>query len=123
MEARDQVRALRSEYDDPQLQREADAAIAAIDAWEREITELRHETFEDEDAWVMKIDGQLRHLLDVVSGGGAPVTGGARQRFADLEAEWSRLEARLADLSAGSLAAVERWARENTVPYIRSPLR
>jgi len=123
MEAREQVRELQSEYSDPALQDQANRAVAAIDAWEREITELRHETFEDEDAWVMKLDGQLRHLLDVVSSGGAPVTGGARERYADLEQEWARLRTQLAEVSAGPLAAVEQRAREKAVPYIRSPLR
>jgi photosystem II stability/assembly factor-like uncharacterized protein len=123
MEARKQVRALQAEYGDPTLQEYANTAIAAIDDWEREITELRHETFEDEDAWVMKLDGQLRHLLDVVSNGGAPVTGGARERYADLEAEWAQLRAQLVEISAGPLAAVERWAQENAVPHVRAPLQ
>lgn len=48
--AREQVQKLQSEYVDAQLQVLAGAAVSAIDDWESGITELRHETFEEEDA-------------------------------------------------------------------------
>ena len=121
-EARSQVKALQEEYGDAELRALAEAATAAIDGWELQITELRHETFEDEDAWVMKLDGQLRHLLDVVGSGGAPVTGGARERFADLQALWSEYKARLTGISEEELDAVNRWAQEKALPYVRAPL-
>jgi photosystem II stability/assembly factor-like uncharacterized protein len=121
-QARDQVRALKAEYDDPQLQALAEAAGLAIDNWEAAITELRHETFEDEDAWVMKLDGQLRHLLDIVGSGGAPVTGGAMERHADLNSQWAQHKAVLTQITARELAAVNQWAVQQSVPHIRSPL-
>jgi hypothetical protein len=33
----------------------------------QQITQLRHETYEDEDAWPTMLDGQLRYLMDVPS--------------------------------------------------------
>ncbi|MHA7816958.1 MAG: VPS10 domain-containing protein [Pseudohaliea sp.] len=121
-EARAQVQGLLAAHDDPALAEWGEAAIAAIDAWEPEITELRHETFEDEDAWVMQLDGQLRHLLDVVEDGGAPVTDGARERLADLEARWNALRAELARIEAEYLAPINGWAGDHKVPHVLPPL-
>ncbi|GAB5413669.1 MAG: hypothetical protein Cons2KO_12720 [Congregibacter sp.] len=118
--ARDEIQALQSTYDDETLRSLAAPAIAAIDAWEAEVTELRHQTLEDEDAWVMKIDGQLRHLLDAVEDGGAPVTSGARERFDDLAAEWSELKAALDEINTTHIDALNTWAAENAM-HVRRP--
>ncbi|MEM9314254.1 MAG: glycosyl hydrolase [Pseudomonadota bacterium] len=122
-EARTRVLELSAQNEASEFQAVATAAIEAIDAWEDQLTELRHETFEDEDAWVMKLDGQLRHLLDVVEDGGAPVTGGARERFDDLAEQWARERARLAEITERELAAVNGWARDQALPQVRNPLR
>ena len=104
------------------MQQMADDAIAAIDAWESHITELRHETFEDEDAWVMKLDGQLRHLLDVVDSSGAPVTAGARERSEDLAALWEEQRKALQQITARYLEPLNAWADSNSIPHILTPL-
>ncbi len=119
--ARAQIQALAVEYDDSDLHQLAAAGIKAIDDWETDITELRHETFEDEDAWVVKLDGQLRHLLNVVEDSGAPVTGGARERYQDLEAAWAQSRKALDSINAGPLAAINRWAEERRVPHVKAP--
>ena len=53
----------------------------------------------------MQLDGQLRHLLDVVEAGGAPVTSGARDRLGDTERQYVRLRQAL------------------SLPYVDLPLR
>lgn len=122
-DARSQLLEMQQSYPDADLQALANAGTTAINAWEQEITELRHETFEDEDAWVMKLDGQLQHLLAVVRSGGAPVTGGARERLGDLEAQWAELKATLDTINRQRLEPVNRWAAQHSVPYVRPPLR
>ncbi len=119
--ARQQVKTLAADHADEELQGLAAAATEAINAWESSITELRHETFEDEDAWVMKLDGQLRHLLDVVEMGGAPVTGGARERYQDLEAAWAQSRSALDAISTEQLEAVNRWTEKRAVPLVSTP--
>lgn len=121
-EAREQARALGDGSEDASVQRMADDAIAAIDTWESHITELRHQTFEDEDAWVMKLDGQLRHLLDVVDSSGAPVTAGARQRSDDLAALWEEQRKALQQITARYLEPLNAWAERNAIPHISTPL-
>ncbi len=119
--ARHQVEALAADHADGELRELASEATEAIDAWEKTITELRHETFEDEDAWVMKLDGQLRHLLDVVQDGGAPITDGVRQRYADLEAAWAQSRSALDAISADQLEAINRWTENRAVQHVISP--
>ncbi|MEE4278141.1 MAG: hypothetical protein V2I82_06715 [Halieaceae bacterium] len=122
-DARAQARLLAERSTDAPMMRLLEEAISAIDGWEAGITELRHETFEDEDAWVMKLDGQLRHLLDVVENGGAPVTDGALERFADLREEWSQHRAAMQAISDQQLAPINRMARSRTMPHIPAPLQ
>ena len=69
----------------------------------------------------MKLDGQLRHLLDVVEGGGAPVTGGARERFADLQQEWAANRKVLDGISADQIGAINRWAEQRAIPQVAAP--
>lgn len=121
--ARAQLQTLSATYEDPTLQALAAPALAAIDAWESEITERRHETFEDEDAWVMKLDGQLRHLLNVVDRSGAPLTAGARERYGDLESTWLRNKAVLERIHSMPIEAVNRWAREHAIPHVGAALK
>ena len=120
--ARDQIQDLGDASDDPAVRNMVSEAVASLDAWEAQITELRHETFEDEDAWVMKLDGQLRHLLDVVDDSGAPVTAGARERYDDLAALWSQYRASLQQLTEQYLQPLNAWAKSNGVPHILAPI-
>lgn len=119
--ARTQIEALQADYDDPELQALANATVDALNTWESDITELRHKTLEDEDAWVMKIDGQLRHLLDVVEDGGAPVTAGAKERFVDLSELWAKQKAVLDEITATQIKTINRWAAEQSVVYVKEP--
>ena len=116
--ARTQMNELLKTHTDSRLAQLATAAIADIDAWEATITQLKHETFEDEDAWPVMLDGQIRHLFDVVGQSGAPVTGGASERLADLESMWSERQAELRRIQDTYIAPVNDWARENGVPHI-----
>ena len=56
------------------------AAVSEIGVWEARITQLKHETYEDEDAWETMLAGQLRFLMDVIDRTAAPVTEGAKTR-------------------------------------------
>ncbi len=120
--AREQIKALMSDRaDDEDMQRMGGAAISVIDVWEARITQLKHQTYEDEDAWETMLDGQLRFLLDVIDGTGAPVTDGAMTRLSDLRAEWQiRLE-ELSDISDQHLRPINNWVRQQGIDFVRVP--
>ena len=103
-DSRLQVRKLLDDYQDDELQRLGNGAIEAINDWELKITQVKHETYEDEDAWETMLDGQLRFLMDVVDASGAPVTDGAKTRFTDLDQQWQLRQEELRSISADYLA-------------------
>ncbi len=108
--ARTQIKELMAAHDDAKLHELGDAAISDIGAWEMQITQLLHETYEDEDAWATMLDGQLRYLMDVIDDSGAPVTDGAKTRLNDLSAEWQRRQLELNDISDNYITPINRWA-------------
>jgi len=120
--AREQITRLMADHPDAaDLQTLAGAALEAIDAWDHRIVQPLHETLEDEDAWETMLSGQVRYLLDVIESSGAPVTAGSRTRLADLQAEWTALEARLGEIVDGHLRPIEQWARVHQAPYVAMP--
>jgi photosystem II stability/assembly factor-like uncharacterized protein len=117
-----QVAALMADYpDDAGLQQAGQAAIDAITAWDRLLIQHLHETYEDEDAWETMLAGQVRYLLDVIDGTGAPITGGQLERLADLKAEWQQRRGELQTLANEQLAPLNEWARERGVQHVAMP--
>ena len=120
--ARDRIEELMARYPEEEaLAQAAEGAIARIDDWEAEINQMKHETYEDEDAWESKLAAQLRYLLDVIDSTGAPVTAGAMERLGDLRAEWVTRERELADIVATDIAAVNEWAQQSDVAHVPLP--
>ncbi len=116
--ARAQIDELMMNHDDPRLTDPGAAAIAAIDNWEQQITQLKHETYEDEDAWATMLDGQLRYLMDVIDESGAPVTDGARTRLTDLSESWRRRQLELRDITDNFIAPINRWAASEELGHV-----
>jgi hypothetical protein len=120
--SRQQIEALMSDHpDDPEMQRMGSGAVSAIGDWEARITQVKHQTYEDEDAWETMLDGQLRFLLDVIDHTGPPVTDGAMTRLADLTAEWHFLLEELGEISDQHIAPINSWAREAGIKHVRVP--
>jgi photosystem II stability/assembly factor-like uncharacterized protein len=114
-----QIDALMAAHpDEDYLQEAGPAALAAIESWDHQVIQPLHQTFEDEDAWETMLAGQLRHLLGVIDRTGAPVTGGAMDRLADLKAQCGVLSSEKARILEQLIGPINRWARENSVPHI-----
>ena len=120
-EAREQIRYLTSQHDNARLKLLGEQAIAGIDAWEEKITQLKFETYEDEDAWPTMIDGQLRFLMDTIDDSGAPVTDGMRIRQSDLTGLWEELGGELDAITERYIAPINDWAGERQAPHIVVP--
>jgi len=120
-QARSEIQALMASHDDAELHELGDAAIADIDAWEQRITQLKHETYEDEDAWATMLDGQLRYLMDVIDASGAPVTDGAKTRQTDLSNEWRQRQLELEDTTENYIRPINRWASRMELGHVVQP--
>jgi photosystem II stability/assembly factor-like uncharacterized protein len=116
---RDQVQALMAQHPDAApLQAAGQEALDAIEAWDHRVIQPLHETYEDEDAWETMLAGQVRFLLDGMEDSGAPVTGGALDRLRDLKAEYAGLAREKERIENELVAAINRWARERSLPHI-----
>ena len=119
--AKGQIERLMARYPDSQeLQQAGQAALEAITAWDYQIIQPLHETYEDEDAWETMLAGQLRYLLDAIDDTGAPVTQGALDRLADLRSETETLRAEKKRILEEQVAPINRWAEENGIPHVSS---
>jgi hypothetical protein len=117
--ARKQIKTLMDNYsEDAGLQQSGQSALEAIDAWDHELIQPLHQTYEDEDAWETMLAGQIRYLLDVIDSTGAPVTEGALLRLADLKSEWAALEKQLDGIRSNHIDPINEWARQNSVPHV-----
>ena len=121
-ESGNQIDDLMNSYPDRQeLQQIGTTATQKIAAWDAEINQVLHETYEDEDAWETKLAGQIRFLLDVINETGAPVTEGALQRLADLKAEWQTRKVEMQDIQREYINVINDWAREQGIPHVGGP--
>ena len=119
--ARVQIQKLMDDHaEDEQIQFNG-KAIEKIGEWEAKITQLKHQTYEDEDAWETMLAGQIRYLLDVIDKTGAPVTDGAVIRLNDLKAEWALRESELVGITDDYLTPINAWAREQGVNHVKQP--
>ena len=120
--SRSDIELLMAEFpDDEELQVMGVAANAAIGEWEQKITQLKHQTYEDEDAWETMLAGQLRYLFNVIDRTGPPVTQGAIRRMRDLSAEWSTRRAELNSIANERIRPINEWARANDVTHVKLP--
>ena len=117
--AQAQIEGLMADYtDDDGLQQAGQAAVEAITAWDQMLIQHLHETYEDEDAWETMLAGQVRYLLDVIDGTGAPITGGQLERLADLQAEWAQRRGELQAIKDQHLLPLNAWARDRGVEHV-----
>ena len=121
--SRSQIEDLMAQFSsDTELQSMGAAALEAIAEWESRITQLKHQTYEDEDAWETMLSGQLRFLLDVIDGTGPPVTDGAMIRLRDLSAEWASRQGELQSIADDYIAPINEWAKSHNVEHVLSSL-
>ncbi len=121
--AREQIGDLMSQHDDDNLHSLGKQAVAGIDAWEEKITQLKFETYEDEDAWATMLDGQLRYLMDTIDNSGAPVTEGMRIRLDDLTTQWQELKTTMRSITGDYIEPINRWAHDRREPHIDEPVK
>jgi photosystem II stability/assembly factor-like uncharacterized protein len=121
-QSKQQIEALMTEHpEDKDLQKTGATAIEKINAWDGNIIQVLHQTYEDEDAWETMLAGQLRYLLDVIDSTGAPVTGGALLRLEDLKTEWAERQVELQAIESGYIDVINEWAKGQGVPHVSSP--
>ncbi|UCF38109.1 MAG: glycosyl hydrolase [Acidobacteriota bacterium] len=117
--SRSRIEALLEDYPDADaLQRPGKRAANRLTEWEKKVLQVEFETYEDEDSLPGRMVKQVRHLLDVIDSSGPPVSAGAMHRLSDLKAMWADLKTELQAIQASDIAAVNAWARDNSIPHV-----
>ena len=120
--AREQIMTLMSEHaSDDTLTIPGAIAVEMIGEWEKKITQIYFQVVEDEDAWPSMLDVQVKHVVDVMDGAGAPVASGALQRLEDLKVEWRTRKAELTTITKDHIAPINSWAEDNNIRHVVSP--
>ena len=109
---------MHQHQNETRLQAMSSNAISAIDVWQSKITQIKHETLEDEDAWETMLAGQLRYLMDVVDRSGPPVTEGSRIRLNDLSQIWRTLQSEYTTIMDNEVELINDWAKEKNITHI-----
>ena len=123
--ARDQIVALASltkehaRYQD--IKSGADGIVARIADWEAKVSQPRHEAYEDEINYPNMFDAQITHLLQSIDRADAPITDGAKARFADLRAEWDVLVAEYQSIANEDIATFNALLKAAGVEPITPP--
>ena len=122
--SRTQIEALMADFPEAELLQDLGrSAVDRLSAWEGKVVQVEYETYEDEDNLPPKLVKQVRHLLDVIDGAGPPIAAGALERMGDLKGDWANLQNELREISTSDIAALNNWARTNTIPHISPPAK
>jgi photosystem II stability/assembly factor-like uncharacterized protein len=92
--------------------------IAKIDSLEGLLVNVRNKTFQDVVNYPPGINAEFQALIQTIDGTDAPVTGGVRARFADLETEWAGLRVRVDAVFGAQLERFNALMREKGVPAV-----
>ena len=91
--------------DDEALKAAGDAAVKAIEAWEKGLINTEREFFQDVLNWPDKLHSDLQFLLGSLNGGIPPVNSGTRQRYEDVAAIFQDAMAARDAVVAGEIKA------------------
>jgi len=99
------------------------ALEARLTGWEEEVVQPKQKTFQDVINFVNRLDAQILALIESVDGAEPPVTLGARTRFEDLSAAWSRSARERDRILHTDVAAFEALLESLGLPHIVVPPR
>lgn len=94
------------------------ALVAKIDSVEAQLVNTRNKTFQDVVNFPPGLNAQFLTLAGAIDGSDAPVTGGMRARFADLETAWAPWKQRVDGLLGAELERFNALVRERGVPAV-----
>jgi photosystem II stability/assembly factor-like uncharacterized protein len=92
--------------------------IKKIDAWEGNLVQVRQKNFQDVINFPSKLNTEFFAVRSVVDVHDPRVTQGARNRFADLEKEWSTYQQQMKSLQSNDLAKYNDLFKQKNIPAV-----
>lgn len=96
----------------------ADSLVAALTDLEERITQTKNESGQDPLNFPPKLDARIASVYGYVAGADGRPTQGARDRWEDLQAEWSDLREEIEATVAGEAGAFADTLEERGVPAV-----
>jgi photosystem II stability/assembly factor-like uncharacterized protein len=93
----------------------------ALTDWEESVVQTKATNFQDIINYPNRINAQLGYLFGLVDEAGPPVTSGAKQRTAELAAQWQERKAELQRLLDEDVASFNALIAERGVPAVVVP--
>ncbi len=120
--AKKQAKTIAEANDDHEaLKAAGDAAVEAIEAWEKGLINTEREFFQDVLNWPDKLHSDLQFLVGSLNGGIPPVNAGTKQRFEDVAAIYrDAMTARDAVVS-GEIAAFNQAFADSGLAAVAVP--
>jgi hypothetical protein len=92
--------------------------IKKIDSWEGNLVQVRQKNFQDVINFPSKLNTEFFAVRSVVDVHDPRVTQGARDRFADLEKEWSMYQQQMKSLQSNDLAKYNDLFKQKNIPAV-----
>ncbi len=92
--------------------------IKKIDKWEEPLVQTKQKNFQDAINFPSQLNMEYFAVRGVVDVHDPRVTQGARDRFADLEKEWSGYKQQMNDLRSKEVAAYNKMFKDKNIPAV-----
>jgi len=89
-----------------------------VTAWLESVVQPKQETFQDVINFPNKLNAQFLYLYNSINGIVPPVTQGAKQRYRDLEQEWSERKRSMQTILSEEVASFNAIFKENDIPAV-----
>ncbi len=109
---------LKDQLDKKALVDAGKALIKKMDAWESDLIETRQKNGQDVINWPSKLNAEYFQLLGVADAHDPRITQGARDRYRDLEQQWSASQTEMEKLTSKDIADYNRKFKEQGVPAV-----
>jgi hypothetical protein len=112
------LKRVKNEDDTTKVVQTGKALIEEIKHIEKKLVQTRQKTFQDVINFPNMLDNQLLVLQNTISGAEPPVTNGAKERFRDLQSEWSKYKSEIDQLFNQKIPGFNRLLAKEKVKYI-----
>jgi len=114
----DMLKRVKEEDDTTKVVQTGKALIEEIKHIKKKLVQTRQKTFQDVINFPNMLDNQLLVLQNTISGAEPPVTNGAKERYRDLQNEWSKYKTEIDQLFNQKIPAFNHLLAQKKVKYI-----
>ena len=109
---RDQIK------EDSLLNQQGKEIVTAIEKLEKELVQPKQSTFQDVINFSNQLDGELRHIQNIISGSYPPITSGQKARVNDLMEDWNSAQKEWERIQSDLVQPFNQAVLDKSIPLI-----